>query len=343
MSRATDLFDRIVKEGLTSIDRLIADQAAEELFVEFKGSADSVSKNRLSDDDSSNFARAISAFGNSEGGLLLWGVDARASSSSGELSKKAPLDDAAGFRKRLEAAISRLTSPVHHGIQNVVVLETGGPTGYVATLIPKADFAPIRTLTGKNPNYFIRAGDSFLAAPHAVLEGMFGRRPIGRVWAQFYSQPVGKQSGSDTISISFGIGLANGGITLLERPYISIQPGNAFTHKMLRVNPNNQLKFSYSQTGNSQIYADQDRVIVPGGCEDICSVHFVVNGETKTIAEEIAIEVVLGASNVPPKRFFVRSASDIANSLLAAARSGASPTSDEFFGLANLAREISVD
>ena len=69
MGRAEDLFKRLSDGGETEIDRLIVDRQSEELFLDFKQSADDGKGNKLHDNDRTNLAKAISGFGNSEGGL----------------------------------------------------------------------------------------------------------------------------------------------------------------------------------------------------------------------------------------------------------------------------------
>ena len=75
MSRAIDLFSRIEQGGQAAILELIATRKSEELFLDFKRSADNGAAARLHDNDRNNLAKAISGFGNSEGGIVVWGVD----------------------------------------------------------------------------------------------------------------------------------------------------------------------------------------------------------------------------------------------------------------------------
>src|SRR5215469_7521481 len=84
MGRAEDLFDRLKERGEAEIDQLIQDRHSEELFLDFKRSADGGSGRRFHDDDRRNLARAISGFANSEGGIIIWGVDCR-DQGSGDL------------------------------------------------------------------------------------------------------------------------------------------------------------------------------------------------------------------------------------------------------------------
>jgi predicted HTH transcriptional regulator len=77
---------RIATAGEGAIDQLIADRQSEELFLDFKRSSDNGAGARLSDADRGNLAKAISGFGNSEGGVIIWGVDCRPNQVVGDVA-----------------------------------------------------------------------------------------------------------------------------------------------------------------------------------------------------------------------------------------------------------------
>ena len=63
MSRAADLFDQLIEGGATRVQEMIANGEAEELFLDFKRSADNGSGVRLNNHDRANLAKSISGFG----------------------------------------------------------------------------------------------------------------------------------------------------------------------------------------------------------------------------------------------------------------------------------------
>ena len=120
MNRADDLFSKLTTGGEGAIDELIVARKAEELFLDFKRSGDNGAGARLHDSDSKNFSKAISGFGNSEGGIILWGVDCSVGRDGADVAtKKVPIKDAIGFASRLESAVSRSTTPAHSGVRNI--------------------------------------------------------------------------------------------------------------------------------------------------------------------------------------------------------------------------------
>ena len=69
-------FEDLEAGGENTIERWIKDRFPEGLYFDCKCKGDS-SKPHVTKDDRRNLGKSISAFANSEGGTLLWGVDAR--------------------------------------------------------------------------------------------------------------------------------------------------------------------------------------------------------------------------------------------------------------------------
>lgn len=215
MEHSTDIYKSIIEKGETAINDFIENREAETLFLDFKrSSSDGIGK-KLHQNDRSNLARSISGFGNSEGGVIVWGVDCREGEDYADVAKaKFPLKDAQKFASWLEGAISSSTIPPHATVRNKAILINDGPSGFVVTYIPKSDHAPHQVISrGKGQNqYFIRAGSDFLPTPHAVLSGMFGRRPQPSVFHMFLEGfPKIVTTTPLKIKTELGLQLANGG------------------------------------------------------------------------------------------------------------------------------------
>ncbi|MBA56741.1 MAG: hypothetical protein CMK89_19985 [Pseudomonadales bacterium] len=207
MSRGRDIFERIKTEGMSALKFFVEDRVSEELFLDFKRSADNGSGAKLHNKDRENLSKCISGFGNSEGGVIVWGVDCSNDSTGADVAHSLyPIKDPKRFRSLLEGVVSGCTIPPHSGIENHVIEEKNGE-GYVITLIPRSIHSPHQSV--QNKHYYIRAGSSFVPTPHDVLAGMFGRRPQPHVFNHFI---LSKPSFSyPNLSISFGIMLHNRG------------------------------------------------------------------------------------------------------------------------------------
>jgi hypothetical protein len=176
MERAEEIYQRIIKEGQSAIDNFIFDRKSEELFLDFKRSADRGNGARLHDNDRNNLAKAISGFGNSEGGVIVWGVDCSSDFDGSDVARaKHPIINVKRFVSWLNGSISGLTVPPHQGVQNHALVISGGDNGFAITLIPQSNHAPHQRVN--KLQYYIRAGSDFVPTPHQVLAGMFGKRP----------------------------------------------------------------------------------------------------------------------------------------------------------------------
>lgn len=219
LARSEDLFQRIKLGGLEAIDQMIAVATSEELFLDFKRSGTPVVASKLGENDRSNLAKAISGFGNSEGGVIVWGLDCRPDANGADVvGERHPIQNPQRFRSWLEGAVGGLTVPPHGKVEHIVVL-VSDETGFVITHVPKSDHAPHQTV--KDSRYFIRSGSNFLPTPHAVLSGMFGRRPQPRVWHSFLAgspEPLG----SNGIKWDLGVFLHNGGAGIASFPFMNL-------------------------------------------------------------------------------------------------------------------------
>ena len=181
MSRAEDIFQKLIYFGEEAIDEFILNSQTEELFLDFKR-ADSSGKNgmALHKDDRRNLAKAISGFGNSEGGVLLWGVECSRNVEVGDVAQaKVKVQNVYRFLSWLENAISGCTIPSHNRVRNHIVSVDENGDGFVATYIPKSEVAPLMTTVGST--FYIRSGSNNVPAPYSVLAGMFGRRPQAEI------------------------------------------------------------------------------------------------------------------------------------------------------------------
>jgi hypothetical protein len=219
MGRAEDLTARISSGGEAAIDELILERQSEELFLDFKRSSDNGSGARLSDTDRGNLAKAISGFGNSEGGIVVWGVDCRPNQTPGDVAAaKFKIQNPRRFKSWLEGAVSGVTVPPHPGVSHVVVEDDFG-TGFVVTNITKSYLAPHQCL--RPVQYYIRAGSNFEPVPHGVLAGMFGRAPQPVIF-HMWSAPPAELRNDCSAWFRIGLLLTNRSPVVARDVYLSV-------------------------------------------------------------------------------------------------------------------------
>ena len=76
ISPSQDLFNDIKAKGITYINDCILNKIPENYYLDFKLTEDDdyTNKRNMSNSDKKNYAKCISSFGNSEGGVVLWGI-----------------------------------------------------------------------------------------------------------------------------------------------------------------------------------------------------------------------------------------------------------------------------
>lgn len=201
MGRAEDIFKKIINDRVEAIDEFILSQKAEELFLDFKRSDGDGAGSKLNDTDRKHLAKAISGFGNSEGGVIVWGIDCSKNKDNADVAhSKYPIQNVKRFVSWLEGAVSGCTVPPHTKAQHhdIVINDNDNDNdnynekGFVATMIPKSDHAPHQVVVNckYQYHYYIRAGSNFEHTPHAVLAGMFGRRPQPDVYHGYHIAPA---------------------------------------------------------------------------------------------------------------------------------------------------------
>ncbi len=218
MGRAEDIFEEIVERGMDALEAFILNHKSEELFLDYKRSANNGDGDTLNSSDWKNLSKAISGFGNSEGGVLVWGVSCGKVKERGDVPDALhPVIDVRRFVSLLEGAVSGCTVPPHTGVRSHAII-SDGEDGFAITLIPKSLNTPHQSI--QNIQYYIRAGSSFSPTPHAVLQGMFGRRPQPQIFSMYSIFPS-KVVGEEVIS-TLAIQIANAGPGIASDLYINV-------------------------------------------------------------------------------------------------------------------------
>lgn len=233
MGRAEDIYRRIVEGGVETIHGFVRDRESESLFLDFKRSRDGGVNGRLHDHDRNSLAKAISGFGNSEGGVIVWGVECSKKDKGDVASELIPIGDVKRFVSLIEGAVSGCTLPPCSLVENKVVVNDSEDRGFVVTYVPKSNDAPHQVVG--DYKYYMRAGSSFSPVPHGVLAGMFGRRPQANV-----SLGINVATPHDfnaVISFSFVVSICNNGPGIAYDPY--------FNMEFIEMPPTNELKINY--------------------------------------------------------------------------------------------------
>jgi hypothetical protein len=195
-SLARDFFDRIVNatDPVAAIRKLIDLEAPtfETDWLDFKGEPDNPMRPNPKQRDGKVrelWSEALGGFANNQGGVLIWGIDARKTETPrGEIDAAIadkPVSNPIALKSRLIELQRGATDPP---LANVLVegyeIPGSAGDGYVICCVPEGPFKPYRSEQA-GQQYYLRAGDSTKPMSRAVLAAMFypRTRPIFRVGA----------------------------------------------------------------------------------------------------------------------------------------------------------------
>lgn len=165
------LLDEFNAISLQAIQEYIAAGREEDLHLDFKVVGDP----NLSREDRKSLAAALSGFANSDGGIIVWGVEARPNGNGVDCAiALREIAQASLCLTRLNTLTGQAVSPLVDGVQHRLVLRDGS-AGFCLSLIPPSDSGPHMAKAGED-RYFKRSGSGFYRMEHFDLEDMFGRR-----------------------------------------------------------------------------------------------------------------------------------------------------------------------
>lgn len=182
-SHALEFFKKVNVDGITFVKGLIGSDppSFETDWLDFKGGE------QLKDKDVKKiWSEALTGFANTEGGVLVWGIDARPDPitkidcASGLSLVKKP----ATFVSRLKELHSQSTDPPIPGVDYWFAPDDGADDcGFVVSYVPESKFKPHRA-EAAGRNYYIRAGDSFHIPSVSLLRNLFFPEYHSHLWPE---------------------------------------------------------------------------------------------------------------------------------------------------------------
>lgn len=244
---------------------MIDEQQEENIFLDFKLKTDPSSK-KMSGDDKSNYAKALSGFSNTSGGVIIWGVDASKNEDNVDAAREIkPISHLKVFLNTLNSLLSGALIPLNPGIKNIPIpLQDEPDKGIVVTYVPESVLPPHRALL-KNNQYYTRSGDSFVMMEHVHLEDMFGKRqkPLLYIHTEIQNNVIfGGIQGQKVFHVDIIFGIKNIGRYVAKYPALRIKPTAG-----LKIN--NNKTFSMSLLLQSNQTRAKDGYMFTGGANDV--------------------------------------------------------------------------
>jgi hypothetical protein len=179
-SRAKAFFEEIKspEKGAKFLRELVGTETPmfESEFLDFKGGQNI---DIGGDDLLKLWAKNLSCFANSDGGVLIFGIDA----PQGAAKNLSLVQDAAKLHERLKSLIPRVTEPPVQRVEIEVYTEPSDTkTGFVVCYIPASPWRPHQVRLGGQPDqFYIRAADNCIPCNHSTLRALFAPQFISEL------------------------------------------------------------------------------------------------------------------------------------------------------------------
>ena len=217
-----ELFDRLLQEGEVGIERLVAERTQEGVTLEFK-EARGAGTGTLANEDRKTFAKALSAFANSAGGLLVFGVEARKGEDNVDCAQATmPISNIERFKSEATTASGQLLQPRHDGIVVEAIPSQRQPgAGYLLVCVERSERRPHRSEAAGQKQYFKRAGDSSFEMEHYDIEDAFKRSTSAELGLKIRLEE--RKKGGSVNELIIGIYICNKSDHYCKNPYFQLR------------------------------------------------------------------------------------------------------------------------
>lgn len=223
--------------GLQEINKFVDNKRVEDVYIEFKQAVNiNVNpKNRYS--DKKNLSKCLSGFANSNGGIVIWGIEAKTKNGVDYASKLKPIDHLKKFLNTLNSLEGQAVTPVITGVRHEMVeMEMDTDQGFIKTFVPKSNDAP-HMANYAEKHYYKRSGDSFYQAEHYDIVDMFSRKKSPVLKLDLLDPDI-KKTGRDKVRIEVTFGLRNISKVVAKYPYLAITVNQPYAISKFGLNGN---------------------------------------------------------------------------------------------------------
>lgn len=220
-----DLYQELLDGGVSAVTRLVSERRQETVDLEFKTKKSS-KHGGAETDDRRNLAIALSAFANSMGGLLVWGVEAKRNEDGIDCAQRLhPIQDIERFKSDVIRLLSHAITPKHEGILVEAIHSANARSGYLLVLVSRSERRPHRCEFG-DKQYFKRIGDSSMPMEHYDIEDSFKRTVVPSLEVKRkLEQGMSMTSAQNRImkELRITLSLHNDSATTARFPYVVIE------------------------------------------------------------------------------------------------------------------------
>ena len=222
---AASLFEQFLYGDSANLDRVnkaIAESEPETLYLDFKRNASGGAVNaKPTDHTKEHLSRTVSAFANTEGGLIVWGVE----SKDGSANRGEPIPAIRDFVQEINTLTASSTTPIVAGVRTVwIEAESAEGHGFAVTYVPRSSTPPHQATVPKVKNYWMRSGSNCVVMEHRFIRALFEQRAHPAIDVRVSSPHYHIDHDNGQIAI-FEVALRNVGEAIVREPAIAVSAG----------------------------------------------------------------------------------------------------------------------
>jgi len=262
-----NFFEEFKERGEELIKEFCENQQEESVQLEFKES--SGKGGRFSNEDKKNLGKELSAFANSNGGIIIWGI--KTEKSDANLDRAAsvePVENISKFYSEAKRLCAEYLAPKHDDIRVIMASSnTKVDAGFLCIDVTRSDRRPHMSLAKDDKRYYKRIQDSAYVMEHFDVEDQMSRKQTASVdFVRRFSLLM--KSGS-LITVGIQVHLWNHSNVTAEHAYFDFKPTNFISMRGPRNN------FIRSSKGNwNGVFSGLNSVINPGDLVHVADLEF---------------------------------------------------------------------
>lgn len=200
----------------------------------------------------------LSAFGNTQGGVLIWGIGAKQIDKVDAAWSRPLVPSPDALRTKLFELHHLATDPPLSGVEiEAVTVPNAGGKGFVVCFIPQGAFVPYRAEFNIK-NYYIRIGDDSIIPSPVILRRLFYPQSLARVELSVTLTKYPKTMMNSTVDeTSYVLSLQNSGYSTANDVYVIVKDNVPYNNPQARgvIQSNNHWNMRYSTPNESGLYA----------------------------------------------------------------------------------------